>query len=171
MIAFRYEAIEAKGTSVQGVIEAEDRKAALDLLSQRGLFPSNLELCPSNGEAAAPPLPVSEPRSSPMRSSGRVKRKEITAFTREMAALLGATIPIPQALESLGEEEENPALRQAVLSIAESVRKGAALSSALEEHPRQFSKLYVSMVRVGEEAGVLPKVMADLAALLEHGIR
>jgi len=48
------------------------------------------------------------------------------------------------------------------------VRKGAALSAALEEHPKLFSKLYVSMVRVGEEAGVLPKVMADLAELLEH---
>jgi general secretion pathway protein F len=48
------------------------------------------------------------------------------------------------------------------------VKKGAALSAALDEHPRLFGKLYVSMVRVGEEAGVLPKVMADLAALLEH---
>jgi general secretion pathway protein F len=85
-----------------------------------------------------------------------------------MGALLGAAIPIPQALDGLGEEEENPALRAIVLKIADSVRKGAALSAALEEHPKLFSKLYVSMVRVGEEAGVLPKVMADLAELLEH---
>ena len=55
-----------------------------------------------------------------------------------------------------------------VLQISDSVRKGASLSAALEEHPRLFSKLYVSMVRVGEEAGVLPKVMTDLADLLEH---
>jgi type II secretory pathway component PulF len=55
-----------------------------------------------------------------------------------------------------------------VLNITDSVRKGAALSAALEEHPRLFNKLYVSMVRVGEEAGALPKVMADLADLLEH---
>src|SRR3989454_9574823 len=85
-----------------------------------------------------------------------------------MAALLGAAIPIPQALDGLGEEEENLALRTVVLKISDSVRKGAALSAALEEHPRLFNKLYVSMVRVGEEAGVLPKVMADLAELLEH---
>ncbi len=85
-----------------------------------------------------------------------------------MGALLGAAIPIPQALDGLGEEEENPALRAIVLKIADSVRKGAAFSAALEEHPKLFSKLYVSMVRVGEEAGVLPKVMADLAELLEH---
>ena len=85
-----------------------------------------------------------------------------------MGALLAAAIPIPQALEGLGEEEENPALRSTVLKIADSVRKGAALSAALEEHPKSFSKLYISMVRVGEEAGVLPGVMADLAQLLEH---
>ena len=55
-----------------------------------------------------------------------------------------------------------------ILKIADSVRKGAALSAALEEHPKLFGKLYCSMVRVGEEGGVLPKVMADLADLLEH---
>ena len=85
-----------------------------------------------------------------------------------MSALLAAAIPIPQALDGLGEEEENARFREIILGIAESVRKGAAFSSALSEHPRLFSSLYVSMVRVGEEAGVLPKVMADLANLLEH---
>jgi general secretion pathway protein F len=59
-------------------------------------------------------------------------------------------------------------LRRAVLGLADSVRKGAALSGALAEHPALFGHLYVSMVRMGEEAGALPKVMADLADLLEH---
>jgi type II secretory pathway component PulF len=85
-----------------------------------------------------------------------------------MAVLLESAIPIPQALDSLGEEEENPALRVVVLKLAESVRKGASLSAAMEEHPRLFNKLYVSMVKVGEEAGALQKVMNDLAQLLEH---
>ena len=98
----------------------------------------------------------------------RIGRKDVTAFTREMNALLAAAIPIPQALDSLGEDEENPALRGVVLHIADSVRKGASFSTALEEHPRSFSALYVSMIRVGEEAGVLPRVMSDLADLLEH---
>jgi type II secretory pathway component PulF len=68
----------------------------------------------------------------------------------------------------LGEQEEDPALRAVVLKLSESVRKGGSLSSALDEHSRLFSKLYVSMVRVGEEAGALPRVMNDLADLLEH---
>lgn len=168
MTSFRYQAIEAGGASVEGVIEAEDRKSALQSLGQRGLYPSCLEAASANGTpglgvAAATPARVAQ---RPL--GARIKRKEITAFTREMSALLGATIPIPQALSGLGEEEENPALRHLVLSLADSVRRGSSFSAALDEHPRWFSKLYVSMVRVGEEAGVLQKVMADLAALLEH---
>jgi general secretion pathway protein F len=166
MTAFRYRAIEGNGGSVGGIIEAEDRKTALQILGERGLFPSTLEISasPALGSKTAP---VEEP-SRPVGPFGaRVGRKDISAFTREMSALLGAAIPIPQALDGLA-EEENPALREVVVRIADSVRKGAALSTALEEHPRLFTKLYVSMIRVGEEAGVLPKVMSDLADLLEH---
>src|SRR5262245_10637725 len=206
MSSFRYQAVGVNGASVEGVIEAEDRKSALRLLGQRGLFPSNLELYFGGAGAAAPATErgrsrqgnesekhsshdsASLPRRLPLapaasretralvkeldakefRFGSRIKRKEVTAFTREMAALLGASIPIPQALGGLGEEEENPALREVVLNITDSVRKGAALSAGLEEHPRPFKQPYVSMVRVGEEAGALPKVMTDLADLLEH---
>jgi type II secretory pathway component PulF len=168
MKLFRYQAMEAGGAPVKGEIEAADRKSALQLLGERGLFPSLLESRAEAGEAVARPALTPPSRAGKARTGGRVSGKDVTAFTREMGALLGAAIPIPQALDGLGEEEENPALRAIVLKIAESVRKGAALSAALEEHPKLFSKLYVSMVRVGEEAGVLPKVMADLAELLEH---
>ncbi len=167
MNTFRYQAIESSGAPASGVIEAEDRKAALRLLGQRGLYPSNLEPCSSNGNGA-PAVVVNQPARKNSGFGNRIKRKQITAFTREMSALLGAAIPIPQALNGLGEEEENPTLREVILNISESVRKGVAFSAALEEHPRLFSKLYVSMVRVGEEAGRLEEVMADLANLLEH---
>ncbi len=173
MNAFRYQAVAANGTPAQGVIEAEDRKAALRVLQQRGIYPSLLE--PQGGGAAAVVRPAAGnpaatvPAAAPARRFGTgIKRKEITALTREMAALLGAAIPIPQALEGLAEGEENPVLRTVVGQLSESVRKGASFSAALEEHPRLFGKLYSSMVRVGEEAGVLPKVMNDLAQLLEH---
>lgn len=168
MTAFRYQAIEVNGTAVTGVVEAADRKTALSNLGARGLFPSSLEICAAGEGNGAATVPLKESAAKPIRFGQRVKRKEITAFTREMAALLGAAIPIPQALEGLGDVEENPMLRSIILSISESVRKGVSLSSAMEQHPRLFDKLYVSMVRVGEEAGVLQKVMADLADLLEH---
>lgn len=183
MSAFRYQAVMVDGRSAEGVVEAEDRRGALQTLGQRGLFPSTLEPCAAGAPpTAAAHLPASAPASGPVparvpvtlsespgwRFGSAVRRKDITAFTGEIAALLEASIPIPQALDSLGQEETNPALRRTVLGLAESVRKGAALSAALEEHPQLFNPLYVSMVRVGEEAGALPRVMTDLAALLEH---
>lgn len=168
MTAFRYQAVEAGGSSVQGVIEAPDRRAALELLGSRGVFPSNLEVCANGGSKAATTLAMPSGQKFEFRLGSGVKRKEITAFTRELGALLGAGIPIPQALLGLSEEEENLALRHAVTGISDSVRKGISLSAALGEHPALFGNLYVSMVRVGEEAGALPKVLADLALLLEH---
>ncbi|MDB6064758.1 MAG: ral secretion pathway protein [Pedosphaera sp.] len=169
MNSFQYQAIEENGKAVKGVIEAENRKAALQLLGKRGLFPSVLESCSSGAGATIAAAPqASAPPAQGARLGGGVKRKEITALTRELGVLLGAAIPIPQALDGLGEEEENPALRAVVLKLSDSVRKGVALSAAMEEHPKLFGKLYVSMVRVGEEAGVLQTVMNDLADLLEH---
>jgi type II secretory pathway component PulF len=165
MGAFRYQAVEASGNSVNGVIEAEDRKSALRQLSTRGIFASSIEPA-VNGEVKSSKITTST-KSHSISGSG-VRRKEVTAFTRELAALLGASIPIPTALEGLGEEEDNPAFRALILHISESVRKGSSLSAAMEEHPRVFTKLFVSMVRVGEEAGALPAVMNDLADLLEQ---
>lgn len=168
MNTFRYQASESGGRSTSGVIEAEDRKSALQLLGKRGLFPSQLELCSGHGAPKEASSADGATKRFEFRFGSSVKRKEITAFTREMNALLAAAIPLPQALDSLGDEEENPVLRAVVLQIADSLRKGTSFSAALDEHPKLFSKLYVSMVRVGEEAGELPKVMADLANLLEH---
>ena len=165
MNSFRYQAIEAGGANVSGVIQADDRKSALQLLGQKNLFPSLLETI-SSGENSAEKSGAA--KKAEAHFGRRIKRKDITAFTREISALLAAGIPIPQALDSLGEEEENPALRAVVQEIAEAVRKGESFSAALAQHPKNFGNLYVSMVRVGEEAGVLPKVMNDLAALLEH---
>jgi len=174
MGAFRYEAVGARGQAVSGQVEAEDRRAALAQLAGQGLFPRLVEACVGREgapEAAAGPASTENDfHSAKSRFSigTGIKRKEITAFTREMAALLGAAIPIPQALDGLEEGEENPALRGVLRQLVASVRKGVPLSAAMDEHPRIFSKLYTSMVRVGEEAGALQKVMSDLASLLEH---
>jgi general secretion pathway protein F len=168
MGAFRYQAVEASGGAVNGVIEADDRKAALQMLSARGVFASAIE--EFAGETKTNSARTAGRTTSARAGFGRagISRKYVTAFTRQLSALLDAGIPIPQALEGLGEQEDHPAFRALVLKISESVRKGTALSAAMEEHPRVFSKLFVSMVRVGEEAGQLPLVMNDLADLLEH---
>ncbi len=197
MATFRYEAREAGGAATSGTVEAESRQGALDALARRGLFPSNLSsVAPgkSNGTgdkngtggqngaegrsgAASLPAAASIPAPAALRivdgpatgsGRGRISRKEVTAFTRELATLLAATIPIPSALEGLGSEEENPALRDVILRTASAVRRGEPLSAALAAHPRLFGRFFISMVRVGEESGALDHVLVDLADILER---
>ncbi len=172
--AFRYRALTRAGSAVTGLVEAADRQAALHELGRQGLYPTDLAAAGRMAEseraaterAAAPATPA--PSVTSARARGRISRRQIAAATRELASLLEATIPIPPALDGLGSQEENPALRAVLLELAAAVRQGVSFSSALARHPRLFSRLYVSMVEVGEEAGALDRVLGDLANLLEH---
>lgn len=168
MSAFHYSAMQGSGGVVKGTIEAEDRRAALRLLAGRGLFPSSLKPIAEIGERHVTGTLIATPPISGFRFGTGIRRKEVTAFSREMSALLGAGIPIPQAIEAIASEEANPAMKAVVEQIAADVKTGISLSAAMANHPRLFSSLYTSMVRVGEEAGALPQVMRDLAELLEH---
>ena len=163
MTTFRYQS--GSGRSASGVVEADDRRAALRLLAARGVFPAELEAVsgPASRATAAP-----APRPGGIRFGTGIRRKEITAFSRELAALLGAAIPIPQAIEGIADEEANPALKVVLQKIAAEVKGGISLSAAMAQEPKLFGGLYTSMVRVGEEAGALPRVMNELADLLEH---
>ena len=170
MTRFRYKAVQANGNGSDGFIEAEDRRDALRLLDGQGLFPSLLEADDRSGANHSQSAPSKQAaKSTPaFRIGASIKRKEVTAFTQEMAALLEAGITIPQALDAMKEEIDNPAMKAIVQTLWESVHKGIALSTAMEAHPKQFSSLYVSMIRVGEEAGALHQVLQDVADLLEH---
>jgi len=190
MSAFRYQGLQG-GSPVSGVIEASDRREALRRLGEKGVFPSNLEpvsagigrtaaapsssartadRAPSTSPPAASAAASSSPAGGGFRLGSGIRRKEITAFTRELAALLAAAIPIPQALAGIAEEESNPALKEIIEKVSLEVKGGVALSSALAAHPRLFPPLYTSMIRVGEEAGALPRVITDLADLLENNV-
>lgn len=173
MVSFRYEARGTNGSAVKGTVEAFDRQSALEKLSGQGLFPSRLESHLAGEEeqtaqvvTAGEDVPATRPRPSWL--SGRIRRKEITVFTRELSTLLTAGIPMLPALEGLAEQEEGEALRAVIAELAADVRRGESLSKAMEGHPRLFSKLYTSMVEVGEEAGALDKVLVDLSELLEQ---
>ncbi len=179
---FEYTAIARDGSQVSGKIEAASREGALGSLDAQGLFPSKLvaasagvvssKIKPAAPKTSRTSKSAAQPLPDTSESSGglfqRVRRKDITAFTREISALLEAAIPISKALHSLGEKEHNPKLKELILGLAEAVKQGRSLSEAMEDHPKAFDSLYTSMVRVGEEAGALPAVMNDLADLMEH---
>lgn len=172
---FRYVAKTSAGEGTRGEIEAATRRDALGVLAHRGLHPSLLEPCGESGGgflSASEREPVAQRTdltdSVPRRSHGRIRRKDITALTRQLATLLEADVPVPAALDGLREEETNAALEAVLAELARGVRRGEALSEAMALYPKLFPALYVSMVEVGEEAGALDRVLSDLADLLEH---
>jgi len=165
--SFRYEAIGSDGAATSGVIEADNRRIALRKLSDRGLFPSVLHFQSAAAATRAASSDGALADEAPV-AVGRISRKEITAFTREMATLLDATIPIPRALESLADQGDGGGLRRVIEDVASRVRRGVSLSSALARYPRIFPTLYTSMIQVGEESGRLAPVMSDLATLMEN---
>lgn len=99
---------------------------------------------------------------------GRIARREITAFTRELAALLEATIPVPAALDGIAAQLTPGSLQALIEELAGAVRRGESLSGAMTRHPRVFPGLYTSMVQVGEESGALAPVLVDLSEFLEQ---
>ena len=96
-----------------------------------------------------------------------VNRRQLTTFTRQLATLIRAGMPIVRGLDVLARQERNLAFRAVVAGMAEVIRSGANLSDGLARHPRIFDRLYVNMVRAGEAGGLLAVVLERLASFME----
>ena len=96
-----------------------------------------------------------------------VRTKELATFTKQLAIMIEAGIPILQVLEIIFRSERNPVLKRAARSIAMDVKEGKTLSEAMEKHPRVFDKLYVSLVKSGEMGGILDTILVKLAEQIE----
>lgn len=144
---------------MEGSLEAETEQEALAKLSQMGYFPLSIqrEETSPQGQAA--------PRS--FRLFTRIRRRDITLFTRQLADLLESGLPLMRTLDVLREQMENPRLQEVLADLASQIRDGRSLSDALAIYPRVFSPLYVSMVRSGEVGGMLGGVLARLADFAE----
>ena len=93
----------------------------------------------------------------------RISATELNVFTRQLATLIGAGIPVDSALGSIAEQIDNPGLKRVVAQLRETLSQGEPLSRALQAHPQQFSTMYVNMVRAGEAFGSLDLVLSSLA--------
>jgi len=144
---------------IEGVLEAETEQEALAKLGQLGYFPLSIRRgeTPSEGQAS--------PRSLGLLS--RVRQRDVTFFTRQLADLLESALPLMRALDVLRDQTENRRLQEILSDLASHVRDGKSFSDALAFFPRVFSNLYVSMVRSGEVGGMLTEVLARLADFAE----
>lgn len=172
MPRFAYTALDARGQESTGVIEANSQNEAITQLRQSGYFPKSIV-----DEAKAPKQKAAK---VPAKASGggkkieiklfqktTIKGKTLMIFTRQLATLIDAGLPLLRGLTVLSKQEPDPVLRRTIVNLAESVQGGSTFSESLNGHPKIFNKLYVNMVKAGELGGVLELVLLRLAEFQE----
>jgi type IV pilus assembly protein PilC len=172
MARFKFTALDSKGKEVHGEIDADNQSAAVARIREKQYFPTKIEEMAGGGAAPVKKGPagqggLSKEIKMPKFLQGGVKAKQLTTFTRQMSTLVNAGLPLMRALRVLQRQEKNPALRDAVTQMAESIESGSTFAEALAAHPKIFDRLFVNMVKAGEIGGVLDVVLARLAEFQE----
>lgn len=165
MARFRYRALGASGEVEEGVLEAASREAVIEHLQGMGLIPIRAA---EDAAAAAPAGAARRMAARAFFAPRRVTQDDIAVFTRELATLLEAGLPLDRALQMLADLSENARLRELLGAVRDEVRGGAALSKALGGRRAAFSRFYISMVRAGEAGGALAEALERLARHMER---
>lgn len=161
MAKFKYIAVGKDTREVQGVVEAPSERAAKAQLLSQGLAVSRIaEVVESKTKKAPKPL-----------FGAGVSHEEVTVFTRQMAILLKAGLPLLKALEVVARQEKNAYFKSVVEKLADNVRTGNKFSDGLSQYPKIFDKLYINMVKAGEAGGVLDVVLDRTALFSEKSIK
>lgn len=176
MATFTYRAMDAKGKEVRGTVDAANQSAALSSIREKNLFPTEVTEAggkkkpksggaPAKGEkkASALSMEIKMPRIF----KGRVKAKQLMTFTRQLATLINAGLPLLRSLQVIERQERSPALKDAVNDIAENIQSGGTFAEALAQHHKIFNRLYVNMAKAGEVGGVLDVILDRLAEFME----
>jgi general secretion pathway protein F len=154
MEAFQYQALNAAGRTVSGVVQADTPRQARTQLRAQGLLPSALDKVQSRERARQP-------------WARGLSAAELSLLTRQMATLLDSGLTMEQALAALIEEAEAPLTRDVLTGVKAEVMAGASLATALGSYARSFPEFYRALVHGGEESGALPTVLAHLADYLD----
>lgn len=161
MPIYDYTAIDQKGKTRKGIIEADNETSARNKLRSSGKYPTEIKENISNAGSKGGKKQSSLQGTRQLFE--RVTSAEIHIFTRQLATLVGAGIPLVSALSSLLEQSINPALKKVLAQIKDAVNEGNTLTKALSNHPKLFSSIYINMVRAGEASGSLDIVLDKLA--------
>src|SRR3954469_4684596 len=155
MAAFAYDAINAQGLEMSGVIHAPDLSAAREQLQTRGLLPHSLGQPPPAGERA------------PVSALKKLKPKALQVFARQFATMIAAGVSVVGALVTLEEQTDDKYLADVIADVRAEVEAGMVLSMALARHPKVFNRLFIAMVEAGESSGTLDSVLDRIATQIE----
>lgn len=149
---FKYQAFDKAGKVENGQLNAESEREAVRILQSRHLTPVKIQ--------------ETRPGAERLRRK-KISNADLLDFTSGLCTLVEARVPIDKALRLLDGITESAAMRELVLQLLRDVKEGRSLAEAMESHPQVFSKMYVNIVRAGEEGGILHELLPDLAEFLE----
>jgi general secretion pathway protein F len=152
VIYFKYQAFDNQGKIKAGQINAESQKDAIRILRRKKLTPIKIEESKRGGQATR---------------RGKISNTDLLDFTNGLCTLVEARVPLDKALKLLDGITESSAMKELVLNLLGDVKEGKTLADAMELHSHVFSKMYVNIVRAGEEGGILHELLPDLAEFLE----
>lgn len=167
MPTYQYEAMNNSGQPVKDKLDAGSPEEAATKIRALGLFPTKLKQAGKPPKAAAKQSGGGGGSGGGRRTVGRVNKKLLTQFTRQLSTLIDAGLPIVRSLRILEQQQKPGMLRVGLRLVAEDVEAGSTLSEAMERHPKAFDKLYTNMIRAGELGGVLDLVLDRLADFME----
>lgn len=153
MTAFTYQALQKTGNINKGIIEADSPRHARQLLRERGLIPTDIKLVNSKINVA---------------NKSKISSQDLTLFTRQLATLIAAGIPITDALQSVSAQTAKEKVRGVLISVHSKVIEGYGLAQAMGEFPYVFPELYRATIAAGEQTGKLDVVLEKLADYTER---
>ncbi len=171
MPKFTYIALDQNGAEQTGVVEADNKITAMESIRNQGLL---VRECEEAGTAASKNMTAKAKKESKQpgqskkkggkgKAGGSIKRRELMIFTRQLATLIDAGLPLLQSLQVLQKQEPNENLRATLVALSDAVQGGSTFSDALSSYPKLFNRLFVNMVKAGEVGGVLEVVLKRLA--------
>jgi general secretion pathway protein F len=158
MPAYTYEALDTQGQTRRGVLEADTARAARSQLRIQGLVPLTVDAAKRQSQGLNTVIWESRIFSGPA----------LAVWTRQLAGLVSAGLPLERALSALAEEAETPRQRDLVSALRTEVNAGAPYAKALAQHPREFSAIYIAVIGAGEQSGHLGLVLERLADDLQE---
>ena len=168
MPSFSYEAMNSVGQPVKGVVDAASSEEAIAKVRAQGNFPTKIKEASTRTAGVTAAVGAGTGRPVRRKSAGRVPGKLLSQFTRQLATLVDAGLPILRSMRILEQQQKPGMLRVAIRLVAEDVEGGSTLSEAMSRHPKTFDRLYVNMVRAGELGGVLDLILVRLSDFLER---
>ncbi|OGV56829.1 MAG: pilus assembly protein PilC [Lentisphaerae bacterium GWF2_44_16] len=177
MPQFQYTAMDGNGKEKKGKIEAANEEAAASALKEQGLFPTSIKAQKSSDKKAVAPSAGGAGKKKGLMNMSLslgpvvIKQKDLTIFTRQLAILLDAGLPLIRSLRTLEKQSKNPALKKILGETANSVEGGSTFSEALAQNPKSFNKLFLNMIRAGEAAGAMEVILNRLALFMEKAAR